>query len=56
MSDPRVAKLGELLVNYSLELQPGDLLRSGGEVYADGELVWKAGRFLHEPGLVAVAS
>jgi aminopeptidase len=31
-------------------------LRSEGEVYADGELVWKAGRFLHEPGLVAAAS
>ena len=27
MSDPRVAKLGDLLVNYSLELQPGQLLR-----------------------------
>src|SRR5437773_1309902 len=24
-------------------------LRADGEVYADGELVWKAGRFLHEP-------
>jgi aminopeptidase len=24
-------------------------LRSDGEVYADGELVWKAGRFLREP-------
>jgi len=31
-------------------------LRSEGEVYADGELVWKAGQFLHEPGLVAAAS
>jgi aminopeptidase len=31
-------------------------LRSDGEVYADGDLVWKAGRFLHEPGLVAAAS
>jgi aminopeptidase len=31
-------------------------LRSDGEVYADGELVWKAGHFLHEPGLVAAAS
>lgn len=30
-------------------------LRSEGEVYADGELVWKAGQFLHEPGLVATA-
>ena len=27
MSDPRVAKLGDLLVNYSLELEPGQLLR-----------------------------
>lgn len=25
-------------------------LREGGEVYADGELIWRAGRFLHEPG------
>jgi aminopeptidase len=24
-------------------------LRANGEVYADGELVWKAGQFLHEP-------
>jgi aminopeptidase len=31
-------------------------LRADGEVYADGELVWKAGRFLHEPGLVVAAS
>jgi aminopeptidase len=31
-------------------------LRSEGEVYADGELVWKAGQFLHEPGLVAATS
>ncbi len=31
-------------------------LREEGEVYADGELVWKAGRFLHEPGLVAASS
>ncbi|MFL5950003.1 MAG: aminopeptidase [Gaiellaceae bacterium] len=31
-------------------------LRTEGEVYADDELVWKAGRFLHEPGLVATAS
>ena len=45
MSDPRVAKLGALLVNYSLELQPEQLLRIG-----------KAGHFLHEPGLVAAAS
>jgi len=27
-------------------------LRADGEVYADGELVWKAGRFLHEPSAV----
>jgi aminopeptidase len=31
-------------------------LRADGEVYADGELVWKAGRFVREPGLVAAAS
>jgi aminopeptidase len=31
-------------------------LRADGEVYVDGELVWKAGRFVHEPGLVAAAS
>jgi aminopeptidase len=31
-------------------------LRADGEVYADGELVWKAGRFVHEAGLVATAS
>src|SRR6476659_994095 len=30
-------------------------LRADGEVYADGELVWKAGRFVHEPSLVAPA-
>jgi aminopeptidase len=28
-------------------------LRAEGEVYADGELVWKAGHFLHEPSTVA---
>ena len=27
MSDPRVAKLGDLLVNYSLALEPGQLVR-----------------------------
>jgi aminopeptidase len=31
-------------------------LREEGEVYADGELVWKAGHFLHEPGLVVSAT
>jgi aminopeptidase len=30
-------------------------LRSEGEVYADGELVWKAGEFVEAPGAVAVA-
>jgi aminopeptidase len=25
-------------------------LREDGEVYTDGELVWKAGRFVHDPG------
>jgi hypothetical protein len=24
-------------------------LRAEGEVYADGELIWKAGRFLRDP-------
>jgi aminopeptidase len=28
-------------------------LREDGEVYADGELVWKAGHFLREPSVVA---
>jgi aminopeptidase len=28
-------------------------LRADGEVYADGELVWKSGRFLSEPSTVA---
>ena len=28
-------------------------LRADGEVYADGELVWKAGQFLHSPRSVA---
>jgi aminopeptidase len=28
-------------------------LRSEGEVYADGELVWKAGQFLREPRALA---
>jgi aminopeptidase len=28
-------------------------LRAEGEVYADGELVWKAGRFIHDPRTVA---
>ena len=27
MSDPRVARLGELVVNYSLRLEPGKVLR-----------------------------
>jgi aminopeptidase len=29
-------------------------LRADGEVYADGELVWKAGQFLHAPRSVAL--
>jgi hypothetical protein len=28
-------------------------LRAEGEVYADGDLVWKAGHFLHDPSRVA---
>jgi aminopeptidase len=31
-------------------------LRDEGEVYADGELIWKAGRFLAEPALDVVES
>jgi aminopeptidase len=31
-------------------------LRSEGEVYADGELIWKAGRFLAEPAVEVVES
>jgi aminopeptidase len=31
-------------------------LREDGEVYADGELIWKAGRFLAEPALDVVES
>ena len=31
-------------------------LRSEGEVYADGELIWKEGRFLAEPALEVVES
>ena len=31
-------------------------LRADGEVYADGELVWKAGVFLEEPAAVQVAT
>jgi aminopeptidase len=31
-------------------------LRAEGEVYADGELVWKAGHFLEEPAVEAVES
>jgi aminopeptidase len=35
MADPRVAKLADLLVNYSLELRPGQLVRlDGGTVAA----------------------
>jgi aminopeptidase len=35
VTDPRVAKLADLLINYSLELQPGDVVRlDGGTVCA----------------------
>ena len=35
MTDPRVAKLADLLINYSLALGPGQLLRiDGGTVAA----------------------
>src|SRR2546423_550577 len=40
MSDPRVAKLADLLVNYSVELQPGQLVR----IDAD-EAKWVGTRF-----------
>ena len=33
---------------------PGGSLREEGEVYADGELVWRAGRFLRAPEPAAV--
>jgi aminopeptidase len=31
-------------------------LRAEGEVYADGELIWKQGRFLHEPAVDRVGA
>ena len=31
-------------------------LREDGEVYADGELIWKDGQFLAEPALEVVES
>jgi hypothetical protein len=31
-------------------------LRDEGEVYADGELIWKAGRFLAEPAREVIES
>src|SRR6266852_7982494 len=35
MTDPRVTKLADLLVNYSLELKPGEIVRiDGGTVAA----------------------
>ena len=34
MSDPRVAKLADLLVNYSLELRPGQIVRIDGMTVA----------------------
>lgn len=35
MADPRVAKLADLLVNYSLKLKPGHVVRiAGGTVGA----------------------
>jgi len=33
-----------------------DMVREEGEVYADGELIWKNGRFLAEPALEVVES
>ena len=37
------------------ELLPASDRRGGGEVYADGELVWKDGAFLGEAGSEQVA-
>ena len=35
MTDPRVTKLADLIVNYSLELKPGEIVRlDGGTVAA----------------------
>src|SRR6266508_5034143 len=50
--------LGEVAfgMNYEVDRFTRDMifdLRADGEIYADGELVWKAGRFLHEPLAVA---
>jgi aminopeptidase len=35
MTDPRVAKLADLLVNYSLELKPGEIVRLDGGTVAE---------------------
>jgi len=42
MSDPRVAKLADLLVNYSVALQPGQLVRIDAATVA-APLVTEAG-------------
>src|SRR4051812_42336712 len=39
MADASVAKLADLIVNYSVQLQPGDLVRLGGETVATPLLV-----------------
>jgi aminopeptidase len=39
MADPSVAKLADLVVNYSVQLQPGELVRLGGETVATPLLV-----------------
>ena len=39
MNDPSVAKLADLIVNYSVRLQPGELVRIGGETIATALLV-----------------
>jgi aminopeptidase len=39
MADPSVAKLADLIVDYSVQLQPGELVRLGGETVATPLLV-----------------
>jgi aminopeptidase len=39
MADPSVAKLAHLIVDYSVQLQPGELVRLGGETVATPLLV-----------------
>jgi aminopeptidase len=39
MADPSVTKLADLIVDYSVRLRPGDLVRLGGETIAAPLLV-----------------